>query len=321
MKKYLICSALVCASLALFGGCESSNESSEPSSSVETSLVTGTETTEAETAATTTTKTTTATDTKAKTTATTAELTTEKTTGSESYAHRFEMMNTAFKTKSVPQSYYEKYETDPESVPERARKAIEENREMYGTPAYWCVDHETGNIFACVAYNIGTVFLRDYAVYRIDTKTGETFSCGDMSGVFKEKIPPVNPLLSEAYGLFAVGGKPVFGTYDGLFLGDEETDSIEVIDSGFEPQAGDMFIAGDKVLFRTAECSEDGVSVRMGVYDPNTKSLSWVDEFPDVERQYAGENLMWYFENSDLSIEGEEGGEQKIIFEWNDPSE
>lgn len=311
MKKYLICSAIVCAVLALFSGCESDNDSSEPATAIEmiTTDITGSETTVVTATSASAVKTTTA-------ATTTAEPMTENTTDSKTYAHRFEMMNTAFKTKSVPQRFYEKYETDPESVPERARKAIEENREMYGTPTYWCVDQETGNLFVCVVYNTGTVFLRDYAVYRIDTKTSEVFSCGDMAGVFKDEIPSVNPILQDAYGLFVVGGKPIFGTYDGLFLADEETDRIEVIDRRFEPQAGDLFIASDKVLFRTAECYEDGVSVRMGVYDLNTKSLSWVEEFPDVEKQYAGEYIMWYFENSDLSIEGEEGGEQKLIFEW-----
>ena len=153
MKKLQLYSAIVFASLALFSGCSDKAESSVPLLSDGTVTTAVTETTETtrttESAVTTTIMT---------TPASITEDATETTSESVTFTHRYEIMNTAFRTRSVNERCLKIYEGNPEYLPENVLKAIEEGREVYGTVQRRCYQYRRKSPCSPSAYK-GTAWL------------------------------------------------------------------------------------------------------------------------------------------------------------------
>ncbi|MBP0973606.1 MAG: hypothetical protein J5851_06850 [Oscillospiraceae bacterium] len=306
MKKRLLTAALLLAAM-LYTGCAAAQTASEPAMTepmTETAAPTTEplpETTEASTVPTETTEAATEPVTE-ETTEETAELTTEPI----HFANRLEVMKSAFETRPVPDHCFNR---DPEDLTPQVRKAIEEDRGMYGRVCCWCIDRETGDVYVCLNYSaIQFNRFEDYAFYRIDGSSGEVNAICDADWMKENR--GVSTIGEDAYGLYWVGGKLLFASYGGFYQIEQDGEFV-MVDGDWEPQGGYGLIGKDTVKLA-------GMS---GVYeyDPRTGSKTPLEE-------YSGEGVMVSINEylmrptpqlqEQVLFEGENGTDQKVIFEW-----
>lgn len=274
-----------------------------------------TETTEAETTKTTAT----AVMTTTVTTTVAAEITTETATESRTFAHHYEIMNTAFKTRPVNEKCLGIYASDPDRLPENVRKAIEENREVYGSVKKWCVDEDNNCIYARVHYGLKRSYAKDLAIYRIDMNSGEAFWCCDTAGPDEDVTGPFVPEdgFGDVFTFQIIGGKLIYEPFSGLYYVDEESHSLVVIEPPCNTQAKTISLIDDKLYIHSCNTKDGQEDILNEVYDPKNDTLTPFDDFSKLDPStYINNSWIDWFDNSNLIYEGETGDEHKIIFEW-----
>lgn len=305
-NRILIATGILSA--LLLTGCSDDRTLLEESESSESIVVT---------TAVTTSITTTAAETTATTTVTTASTATSSTTSTTmSETHHVEIMNTDFRTRPVPERYYQ-YSID--TVPDRPRKAIDEGREMLPDIEAWCIDHNNNCVYVCLNYGNEYSGFSDYSFYSIDGQTGEvTFLCDSKP---QSDVPNPMPQSEDSYGVYRIGEKLIFGSYNGLYLIDEENHEFVPIVESWNPQSGIAYISkdGEKLIIDSAVRNENNNTIERSIveYYPRTNTLTKLDDFSNTnEFSFIGDYLFGQNDTEKLSIEGESGEVQKLIFEW-----
>ena len=319
MQRNLFCAALAAA--LLLTGCGNAETPSDASSAAET-VPAAAETTETvpETTAAETTEAVPET-TAPVTTLTPAETTFSGTTGTTepalAYEHRIALMNTDFPTRPVPEQYLKA--ADPEKLPAVVRKAIAENRAILGSFFACRLSRERNCLYVCMSYGSDDSLFRDHGFYLVDLNTGKnTYICDAEN---HKPLPEPVAGAEDSYGMICLGGKLIIGSYCGFYLIDDARSESVPLDVNWEPLAGSAYINGDHLLMRSVKISEETheYDIRVSEYDPHTNTVTELDVMPDTfgMTPYADYAVYpWRTSDGRMTVEGESGSEQKLIFEW-----
>lgn len=298
MKKSILLIASVSA-IALLTACGTGKKNADSSSVNEAEVTTTYATNDTSMV---TTSTTTSLITSLTTTATTAssEATASETTAAtepKEYTHKFEIMNTAFGTRLEPK------------ISEEELSAF-----LYS----FCVAEDNRYLFACVRYGNEETAERsnNYSLYRIDLETEEVLFCGETYDVWDNGFVP--HLYSDYYGLYALGEKAALFTYNGVYVGDEVTHKLVTVVDKWNAEGCTAYIGSTRFVTTYPLDHNPDSKIKVYDYDAVTNTITIHDNFPkDFEGRLCGEILLVRSDNQRHTTVGEEGGEQKIIFEWN----
>ncbi|MBR3534327.1 MAG: hypothetical protein IKN85_00725 [Oscillospiraceae bacterium] len=334
MKKVQLYSVIACTALTLFCGCINKNQSSDSSLTAEITTVTETPVTTAISTVTETTEIETTIKTSIETTITTAastevhttepEETTVTTTEARVFEHHYEIINTAFRTRPVNERCMKLYEEQSEYLSENVRRAIEENREVYGTVKKWCFDKNTNCIYALVGYDLKWAFNLDLSIYKIDMNTGETsWVCDTAEPDDDVSYGPLAPESSyqNVYVFMEVYGKIIYDPYNGLYYVDDDNHCLQSIEQRYSEQANCIALSDNKMYIQCTDDTNGEFIPIKEVYDPRTNTMepTALSASRDFDQSRLIMNIMLdrYYHNSTLSYEGNINGEHKIIFDWN----
>ncbi len=331
MKKIQLYSVVACAALTLFCGCIDKSQNSDPTLTAEITTVAESSVTTAVSTVAETTEITTTTNTTTITTSASTEVYTTKpeestvtTTEARIFEHHYEIMNTAFRTRPVNERCMKLYEEQSEYLSENVRRAIEENREVYGNVKKWCVDKNTNCIYALVGYDLKWAFNLDLSIYKIDMNTGEvSWVCDTAEPDDDVSSGPLVPESSyqHVYVFTEVYGKIIYDPYNGLYYVDEENHCLQSIEPNYCQQCDFTALSDNKMYIRYRDDTDEEKRLIKEVYDPQTNILepTELDAYKDFEPNTHILNVMneRYYHNSALSYEGDINAEHKIIFDWN----
>lgn len=219
------------------------------------------------------------------------------------FRHAYALSNTALGTRPVPEKYLD---TDAEHIPRRAASAISEGREMVGDCGSCCADPERDCLYICMYYglNYDDSAKYDYTLFRLDAD-GTVTECCDFDSV------------RDVYKMFVLKGRLMLATYHGFYYIDTETGDVITVDEKNEPLGGSLLCTNDRVYLITPDDAADETGAFYRMYDPAANTLTEItsEQIPD-----EAQTLYEYSQNDEprvrISTDGERGGIQNYIFEW-----